>query len=75
MPNALGLNDMAGNVWEWCWDWYHGNADGTGAVPGTSRVIRGGGWNSDASECAVSRRNINFPDYGYGFLGFRVACP
>jgi formylglycine-generating enzyme required for sulfatase activity len=48
-PNGYGLNDMAGNVYEWCWDWYGtpyvGGTDPRGVVSGSSRVVRGGSWN------------------------------
>ncbi|MDR2210855.1 MAG: formylglycine-generating enzyme family protein [Spirochaetaceae bacterium] len=80
--NTLGLHDMGGNVWEWCWDWY-GSTGGTGeedtnpagANSGTDRVLRGGSWNGSASSCAVSFRDLNYPGYGYYDLGFRVVCP
>lgn len=77
-PNALGLYDMSGNVWEWCWDWYYGISntetvtDPCGASSGTFRVIRGGVWKRSAVECSVSYRGNNFPYGRYNSCGFRL---
>ena len=77
--NALGLHDMSGNVWEWCFDRY-GNIeaedvmDPLGATSGSLRVGRGGSWFYDAERCVVGRRDFIGPSSSAGFLGFRVAC-
>jgi formylglycine-generating enzyme required for sulfatase activity len=78
--NELGLKDMSGNVWEWCWDRYGSypteeKEDYDGAASGTYRVFRGGSWNAVASLCAVSSRGDGYPDRRDSNLGFRVACP
>jgi len=75
--NGYGLKDMAGNVWEWCWDWYGtlgsgGVTDPRGADTGTYRVMRGGSWNSSASIARVSYRFNSIPSYGLDYFGFRV---
>ena len=66
---------MSGNVLEWCYDWYGTvssiTAD-TGASSGSYRVRRGGSWNSNASNCAVSFRNYDIPGYRSYYYGFRV---
>ncbi len=75
--NAYGLQDVAGNVWEWCWDWY-GNytsgaqSDPRGATSGGYRVCRGGTWDISARGSRVAMRN-NFTTYTQGRNnGFRV---
>jgi formylglycine-generating enzyme required for sulfatase activity len=79
-PNALGLYDMTGNVWEWCQDWY-GNygttaqSDPAGAASGTNRVLRGGRWSSSADIARLSNRYDNTPDYRSSGIGFRVVLP
>ena len=76
--NAAGLYDMSGNVWEWCYDWYatistDAVTDPSGpSSPQFSRVRRGGGWDYNASDCAVSDRDDGDPDVRNYNLGFRV---
>jgi len=78
--NELGLYDMSGNVWEWCWDWYgdYGSGartDPAGASSGTVRVFRGGGWYFFASSARTASRHGDIPGFRYGFLGFRLVRP
>lgn len=76
--NALGLHDMSGNVWEWCWDRYGvypENPDKDYAGPkeeGTFRVVRGGSWNGYPGRCRVANRNRGDPDGRGNSIGIRL---
>jgi len=78
-PNAWGLYDIHGNVWEWCLDW-HGQYTGagldpTGAASGWGRVVRGGSWNNNALYCRIAYRGNLHPAGASHHVGFRVALP
>ncbi|WP_341718287.1 SUMF1/EgtB/PvdO family nonheme iron enzyme [Micromonospora sp. FIMYZ51] len=66
-PNAWGLHDMLGNVWNWCWDVYDAE------VYGTYRVLRGGGWFDEHWSCRASVRRRSHPTFTVDDVGFRVA--
>ena len=81
-PNAYGLYDVAGNVWEACWDWFDDDwyykpgaveTDPLGPLSGDYRMLRGGSWNHFFGECRVAYRFREKPGNPTTDLGFRLA--
>lgn len=81
-PNAFGLYDCHGNVWEWCEDHYTNSyachpRDGSAYYDPTNnpeRVVRGGSWSLPATYCRSAKRNSYIADSTYNFIGMRVVC-
>lgn len=85
-PNAYGLYDMHGNVWEWCLDHWHDNyggffrpapTDGSAWMVGGNsdhRLLRGGSWLDSPANCRAANRGSNNPASHYNKFGFRIVC-
>ena len=78
--NGYGVYDMVGDVWEWSWDWRGSYSSGSQSDPqgpgsGSYRVLRGGGFGSDAFDCRMARRNSRNPATKDWDMGFRSVLP
>ncbi|MDR1617868.1 MAG: formylglycine-generating enzyme family protein [Treponema sp.] len=77
-PNGLGLYDMSGNLWEWCWDYYgeyprQAVTDPSGPAESPRRVLRGGAWFTPVNLLRVTYRYWNSPGFKANSVGFRLA--